>query len=564
MSSVAERSANRKRAKRESQVLDFVDDRLGSSKWIRSALDKIFPDHWSFMVGEVAMYCFVLLIVTGIYLALFYSPSSQVVVYHGSYAPLDGQHFTQAYESVINLSFNVRFGLLMRQAHHWAANIFMAALVFHMCRVFFTGAFRRPREVNWIIGVTLLTIVMLEGFSGYSLPDDLLSGSGLRVVFSIVQSIPFVGPWLAFDVWGGAFPGSTDFLERLFVIHEFVFPLILAGLLGAHLAILWHQKHTDFPGPGKTEKNIVGSRLWPQYAIKSQALLMFVAMVVFGLGGLVQINPIWIYGPFEAARSSAGTQPDWYVGWLDGALRLWPHWEFRSFGHEIANPFFPGILLPGIVFGVIYAWPWIDKRLYADYGEHNLLDRPRDKPLRTAIGVGALCFFADLTIASATDLIGNALSMSFELLIEILQYASFVAPIVGGLIAYRACILLQRTGTHPIQRPVGGIIVRDETGAYHTLGASHGHGEEANGHGNAEEALLERVGAIARPETEAELAVRAGPGHVVEPPTSGPPTSGPPTSGPPTSEPAASGRWVGGKEGAPDGQGPDGGQHPEG
>jgi ubiquinol-cytochrome c reductase cytochrome b subunit len=401
----------------------------------------------------------------------------------------------------------------------------MAALVFHMGRIFFTGAFRRPRELNWIIGTTLLLIVMLEGFSGYSLPDDLLSGSGLRVVFSIIQAIPFIGPWLAFTLWGGPFPGGSDFFSRLFLIHEFLFPLALLGLLGAHLAILWHQKHTDFPGPGKTEHNIVGSRLWPQYAIKSQALLMFVAAVIFGLGGFVQINPIWVYGPFEAARSSAGTQPDWYVGWLDGALRLWPHWEFRSFGHEIPNPFFPGILMPGIVFAFVYAWPWIDKRLYNDYAEHNLLDRPRDKPLRTALGVAALVFFLDLTLASATDLIGNGLQMSFELLIEILQYGSFIGPVVAGVVTYRACLRLQSTGAHPIQRPVGGIIIRDAHGGYHTLGAEHGHEgpsadghpADGNGHAAAEMAVLERVGAPPREETEAERAVRAGPGHVVAP-----------------------------------------------
>jgi ubiquinol-cytochrome c reductase cytochrome b subunit len=435
MSTVAERSAARKRAQLEQKALDWADDRLGSSKWLRSAMDKIFPDHWSFMVGEIAMYCFVILLATGIYLALFYNASSAVVVYHGPYKALDGQSMTEAYASVINISFSVRAGLVMRQAHHWAALIFMAAITFHMGRIFFTGAFRRPREINWLIGVTLLLVAMLEGFSGYSLPDDLLSGS-----------------------------------------------------LGGHLAILWHQKHTDFPGPGKTERNIVGSRLWPQYTIKSTALLTFVAAVIFGLGGLVQTNPIWVFGPYEAARSSAGTQPDWYVGWLDGALRLWPHWEFRSFGHEIANPFFPGILLPGLVFTVIYAWPWIDKRLYADYEEHNLLDRPRDKPLRTAFGVAALLFFADLTLASATDVIGNGLQVSFERLIEILQYGSFIGPIVGGLVAYRVCILLQGGRIHPIQRPVGGIIVRDPRGAYHTLGAAHGgngqgaHGHEGNGH----------------------------------------------------------------------------------
>ena len=500
MSTVAERSAARKRALLEEKVFNELDDRLGSSKWLRSALDKVFPDHWSFMVGEIAMYSFVILIVTGVYLALFYSPSSAVVVYHGSYAPLDGQKMTQAFESVVNLSFSVRAGLVMRQAHHWAANIFLASVAFHMSRVFFTGAFRKPRELNWTIGLTLLIVAMLEGFSGYSLPDDLLSGSGLRVVFSIVQSIPFVGVWLAFTLWGGAFPGTSVFFARLFVIHEFLFPLILLGLLGAHLGMLWHQKHTDFPGPGKTEHNIVGSRLWPQYAVKSAALLTFIAAVIFGLGGFVQINPIWVYGPYNPARASAGTQPDWYVGWLDGALRLWPHWEFRSFGHEIANPFFPGILLPGIVFTIMYAWPAIDRRLFGDYGEHNLLDRPRDKPLRTAVGVAALFFFADLTVASATDLIGNALNVSFELLIEILQYGSFVAPIIAGVVTYKVCQLLEAQNAHPIQRPVGGIMVRDARGAFHTLGAEHGHSApEGNGHeaaadGGPEDTALEAAG----------------------------------------------------------------------
>jgi ubiquinol-cytochrome c reductase cytochrome b subunit len=480
MSTLAERTAARKRAERSQGVFDWLDDRLGSSRWLRSAMDKIFPDHWSFMIGEIAMYCFVILIATGTYLTFFYNASGATVVYHGPYKPLDGQRMTVAYESVINLSFSVRAGLIMRQAHHWAALIFIAAIVFHMGRIFFTGAFRRPREINWIIGTTLLLTAMLEGFSGYSLPDDLLSGGGLRILYSIIESIPIIGTWVAADLWGGnIFPGNGDFFPRLFVLHEFILPLTLAGLLGVHLAVLWRQKHTDFPGPGKTERNIVGSRFWPQYFVKTNALLLFVAGVVFGLGGLVQINPVWVYGPYQPARASSGTQPDWYIGWLDGALRLWPHWEFRSFGHEIPNPFFPGILIPGIIFAVVYAWPWVDKRIYRDYGEHNLLDRPRDKPLRTALGVAALAFFVDLTLASATDLIGSALGVAFETLIEIMQYGTFVAPIVAGVVAYRVCLRLQRGAVHPIQRPVGGIMVRDAKGGYHTLGAPHSEDHEA-------------------------------------------------------------------------------------
>jgi ubiquinol-cytochrome c reductase cytochrome b subunit len=497
VSTTQDRAAAEKRQGLAKTGTDYIDDRFGSSPFLRSAMDKIFPDHWSFMVGEIAMYCFVVLIVTGVYLALFYVPSSQIVVYHGSYAPLDGQRMSLAYESVINISFHVRFGLIMRQTHHWAAVVFMAAIAFHMCRVFFTGAFRKPREVNWTIGLTLLTCVMLEGFSGYSLPDDLMSGTGLRVVYSIIESIPLIGTKLVFELWGGPFPG-TALIPRLFVLHEFLFPALIVGLLSAHLAILWRQKHTDFPGPGKTETNIRGSRFFPQYMLKGGAMLFLTAGVLLGLGGLVQINPVWLYGPYQPYNDSAASQPDWYVGWLDGSLRLFPNWEFRSWGYEIANPFFPGILIPGILFGVMYSWPIIDAKIYKDHVAHNLLDRPRDKPFRTAVGCAALAFFSVLTMASGSDVLGNDWHISYELIIEMLQILVFVAPLVAFIVAYRACIHLQRTGNMIIKKPIGGIIVRGSDGAYHTLGDDHGgHGPShagdamadrragnGNGHGN--------------------------------------------------------------------------------
>ncbi|HET6963137.1 MAG TPA: cytochrome bc complex cytochrome b subunit [Acidimicrobiales bacterium] len=514
MSTTQERAAADRRYRLAKGGFDTVDNRFASSRWLVSALDKIVPDHWSFMVGEIAMDSLIILILTGIYLAVFYIPSSTDVVYAPTsghvYAPLVGQHMSEAYQSVINISFDVRFGLIMRQAHHWAALIFLAAVMFHMGRIFFTGAFRKPREINWIIGLILWQIVSLEGFTGYSLPDDLLSGTGIRVIYSIVQSIPFIGTWLVYALWGGRFPGST-FIPRLFVIHEFLFPLIIIGLLTAHLMILWHQKHTDFPGPGKTETNIRGSRVWPQYAMKAGGLMMLVGAVTFGLAGFVQINPVWLYGPYTPFTVSAGSQPDWYLGWLDGSVRLWPHWEFRSFGHEIANPFFPGLLIPGILFGLMFAWPWIDKKIYNDYGAHNLLDRPRDKPFRTALGVATVIFFTDLTLACGTDLLANNLHVPFERLIEWLQYGVFVGPIVGFLIAYRACLSLQRVGSHPIQRPVGGIIYRTATGAYHTVGDVHhgnGHGEPAGDEGHA---AVARSGSGVESGSAAEQAPRQAP-----------------------------------------------------
>jgi ubiquinol-cytochrome c reductase cytochrome b subunit len=306
---------------------------------------------------------------------------------------------------------------------------------------------------------------MANGFTGYSLPDDLLSGTGLRIMYSIVLSIPFIGPWLGFLIFGGPYPG-TAIIQRLFIIHVLFVPALIAILLTAHLAILWHQKHTDFPGAGKTERTIHGSRLWPQYMAKSIALFCFVIAVLAGLGGLAQINPVWIYGPYRVAAVSAGSQPDWYVAWLDGALRVMPNFEIRLWHHTIANPFFPGILLPGITFGAIYAWPWLEARFTGDREAHNLLDRPRDRPVRTAFGAATLSFYAVLFLAGGTDVLASTFRLSFESLLRTFQVSCIVVPIVVGWATWKICKELSRQRVHPIQRPVGGVIVRTPAGGY--------------------------------------------------------------------------------------------------
>jgi ubiquinol-cytochrome c reductase cytochrome b subunit len=462
---VTQRGGSRLRLDRAAR---WVDDRLGVSKFAKSALDKIFPDHWSFMIGEIAMYCFVILILTGSYLTFFFNASERDTVYHGSYKPLEGVHMSEAYRSVIDLSFKVRAGLVMRQIHHWAAIVFLAAIVVHLCRIFFTGAFRRPREINWIVGVTLLLLAMGNGFTGYSLPDDLLSGTGLRIAYSIVLSIPLVGAWMGFLLFGGNFPGAA-IIPRLFIIHVLFIPALIAVVLTAHLAILWHQKHTDFPAPGKTEDTITGSRLWPQYMAKSLALFCFVLAVLGGLGGLAQINPVWLYGPYQPAAVSAGSQPDWYIGWLEGALRVFPNFEIRAFHHTIANPFFPGVLLPGITFGLLYAWPFLEQRMTKDRDAHNLLDRPRDRPVRTAFGVATLSFYVVLFLAGGTDVLASTFSLSLQTVIRLFQVSLLVMPVVSGWIAWRICRELSKQQVHPIKQPVGGVIVRTTEGGYEVV-----------------------------------------------------------------------------------------------
>ncbi|MEA2508709.1 MAG: ubiquinol-cytochrome c reductase cytochrome b subunit [Actinomycetota bacterium] len=414
----------------------WTDDRLGSSAFAEEALNKVFPDHWSFMLGEISLYCFVILILTGTFLTFFFDASSREIVYRGSYAPLNGATVSEAYASVVRISFDVRAGLVMRQIHHWAALLFIGAIVLHLCRIFFTGAFRRPRELNWIIGVTLLILAIFNGFTGYSLPDDLLSGTGLRIAYSIALSVPLIGTWVAFLIFGGEFP-AQQIISRLFVIHIMLIPALIIALLGAHLAILWRQKHTQFPEAGRTESNVVGSKLWPTYAAKSVGLFCAIFAVLGALGGLAQINPIWLYGPFDPAYVASPSQPDWFLGWVDGALRLFPAWEFRTGSFMIPNPFFPGVLLPGITFGLLYLWPFLEARLTHDYGPHELLDRPTDRPVRSAIGAGVLTFYIVLLFSASNDVIARMFQVPVLAMTVAFRIALFVIPLLVAYVVYR-------------------------------------------------------------------------------------------------------------------------------
>jgi ubiquinol-cytochrome c reductase cytochrome b subunit len=428
----------------------WLDSRVGAARFARTALNKVFPDHWSFMIGEIALYCFVILVLTGVYLTFFFVPDSRDVVYNGSYAPLRGVHMSAAYESTLRVTFDVRAGLVMRQIHHWAALLFLGAIVAHLMRIFFTGAFRRPREMNWIIGLSLLLLGLANGFTGYSLPDDLLSGTGLRIAYSVLLSVPLLGPWLAFLVFGGEFP-SNDIISRMFVIHVLIVPALIVGLLTAHLAILVRQKHTQFAGSGRTERNVVGSKLWPTFTAKTLGLFFFVFAV-------------WLYGPFKAAAVSSGSQPDWYIGWLEGALRLMPSWEIRVAGFEIPNPFFPGVLLPGLTFTVLYAWPWIEQRFTKDRAEHHLLDRPRDRPLRTALGVGVLTFYVLLFIAGGDDVIAAHFDLSVNDLVYVFRVLVLVVPVVAGFVTYRLCKEL--SARDRVQQEKIMLLARTESGGY--------------------------------------------------------------------------------------------------
>ncbi|MBV9026799.1 MAG: ubiquinol-cytochrome c reductase cytochrome b subunit [Streptomycetaceae bacterium] len=430
---------------RQAAVNGFValDRRLPASEVGKELLRKAFPDHWTFLLGEIALYSFVVLVITGSYLTLFFDPSMTATVYHGAYVPLQGLRVSQAYSSTLDISFDVRGGLLVRQIHHWAALVFIAAIGVHMLRIFFTGAFRRPREINWIIGVTLFLLALLEGFCGYSLPDDLLSGTGLRTANTIVMSIPIVGTYLSFFIWRGSFPGHA-LIPRLYIVHVLFVPGILIALIAVHLQLVVYLKHTQWPARGKTNRNVVGQPMFPQFIAKSTGLFMMVAGLLSILGAVAQVNPIWLYGPYRSSQIATNAQPDWYVGFLEGALRVMPAWENNVAGHTIMwNVLVPAVILPALLFLVLYLYPFVEKWVEVDLGEHNLCDRPRDRPTRTGLGVAAIVFYGVLLMAGGNDVIAYSFRFSVNALTWIFRIAVIIGPIIAFLATKRICLALQ-------------------------------------------------------------------------------------------------------------------------
>ena len=422
----------------------FVDERSGGVPFLRKALRYVFPDHWSFLLGEVALYAFIVLVGTGIYLALFFDPSTATTHYQGAYLPLRGHEMSHAYRSALDLSFTVKAGLLLRQTHHWAADVFVAAIVLHMLRVFFTGAFRKPRDLTYFIGLATLGTALLEGYLGYSLVDDLLSGMGLAIGYSVLMSVPFVGANLASLLWGGPFPGAPAFESRMYIAHVFLFPILIATLLAVHLVLVAARHHTQFGSLRKTERKVVGVPTFPGQTPRSLGLLFAVAAVLFLLGGLVQINPIWLWGPYHVGDATNGAQPDWYLGWLIGALRLVPSFDVTIGGYTLVpNPFWGGAAFPTVVFGLLFLYPWLERRLSGDVAFHNLLDRPRDAPRRTAFGVAFFTWVFVVFLAGASDRVFIFLGISYAAQIWVYRVAVFVLPVVAFFVTRRVCLELQ-------------------------------------------------------------------------------------------------------------------------
>jgi ubiquinol-cytochrome c reductase cytochrome b subunit len=465
-----------------------IDDRIILAPWLRRTMNKVYPDHWSFLLGEIALYSFLILLLSGTYLTFFFDASMREVVYEGSYAPLRGVEMSAAYDSALSLSFDVRGGLFMRQLHHWAALLFVAAIVVHLLRIFFTGAFRRPRETNWLIGVVMMVLALLMGVTGYSLPDDLLSGTGLRIISAILLSVPVIGTWAHFAVFNGDFVGE-QIIGRFYIAHVLLIPAILLALIALHLIILVKQKHTQFPGAGRTEHNVVGNRLFPTFAAKATGLIFVVFGVCATLAGLVQINPIWLWGPYNPAQVSAASQPDWYIGFLDGSTRIFPAWDINLPGdYTIPALFWPTVVIAGAMFTILALYPFIERKLTGDTASHHLLQRPRDVPVRTALGAMGLTFYLWLMVAGGNDVIADKFDISLNAMTWVGRIGVIILPPIVYAVTYRICLGLEQHDREVLEHGIEtGVIRRLPSGEFievhQPLGPvdAHGHGQLAYG-----------------------------------------------------------------------------------
>ncbi|GAA3112484.1 cytochrome bc complex cytochrome b subunit [Pseudonocardia yunnanensis] len=454
-----------------SRKFDRVDERYRVAAGLRTVANRVFPTHWSFLLGEIALYSFLVLLLSGVYLALFFDPSMQAVTYTGRYDNLRGVTMSKAYESTLRLSFDVRGGLFIRQIHHWASHLFIAAMIAHLLRTLFTGAFRRPREANWVIGILLLLVGSFAGFTGYSLPDDLLGTTGLRIASALTLSIPVIGTWTHWALFGGEFPG-TEIIPRLYLIHVMLLPAVLLALTALHLGLLWRQRSAQFPGTttrtsaGKrravqhTENTTVGVRVFPTYAARTVAFGMLTTGVLAIMAAIFQINPIWNYGPYNPVHVSAGATPDWFFLYLDGMTRIFPPWNITIAGYTIPPTFWAGPAFLPLFYLIAAAYPWLERTLTKDNAHHNLLQRPRDTPVRTALGAMAVSFYAVLTLSGSNDQIAFFFNISLNATIWAGRIGLLVLPPIAYYLTYRICLGLQRDDRAVLRHGIATGIIR--------------------------------------------------------------------------------------------------------
>jgi ubiquinol-cytochrome c reductase cytochrome b subunit len=409
-------------------LFDTLDERLRLRTPSRKVVNKVFPAHFSFLLGEVALFALVVLVLTGVFLTMFYRGSTAPVVYTGSEELYRGEALPAAFESIVRLSSDVPGGLLFRRLHRGASHLFIATAILHLLRVILTGAFRAPREINWHLGLVLLSLLLAEGFTGYSLPYDSLAGTGIRIAYSELLSFPFVGDRIAFWVFGGAFP-TGDVIPRFYVFHVLLLPALIIGAVTVHLALVVRQRHTQFPKVGVDGHNyVLGKPLWPSQFAESATLMLWVGGILALAAILIPWSDVLLLGPYVPGEVGNNAQPDWFLFWVDGMLRVFPPLEFTVLGVTIAGTFVAGIVLPGLVFGGLALYPFLERKVYGLKGDWHVLQNPLDIPLRAAVVLGTFSFILIVSAAATNDIISLLTGISIETATRIFQVSALVVP----------------------------------------------------------------------------------------------------------------------------------------
>jgi len=458
------RSSERALPRWASRLARDGDERSGAHGLLADIRGRLFRDRWSVLLGQIALHSFIVVMLSGVFLMFFYDPSTKQVTYHGSYLPLTGTQMSRALASTMAISFEIRGGLLIRQVHHWGTLVMVAVMMLHLLRLFFTGAFRRPRRVNWVIAVLILVVMMAAGFTGAVLPDDMLSGTSLVIFDGAVRSTPVIGTWLSFLLFGGSFPGHIITLS--YVLHAFVLPTVLLSLFIVNRRLARTRSAARHAPPGHTAGNVRHGL--PAFAVTSSGLFLVVTGILVLMAATLTINPIWLYGPADPANASAGAGPEWYLAFLDGALRLVPpDWEFVWLG----KTWTPAVLLPVIAgsafFVIVAAYPYLEAWITADRGNHHDLERPRNNPARTGIGVAGMTYYGVLWAAASADTIAVRFHLTIETVLHGFQVLIILGPIIGFVITRRLCVALQHNEREVMHHGIEtGIIIRSPDGGY--------------------------------------------------------------------------------------------------
>ena len=423
---------------------------------------RLFANHWSQLFGEVAFYSFAFVLVSGVFLTFFYDPSVDRVIYDGSYTPLSGVEMSKALESTLAISFDVQGGMLMRQLHHWASLIMVAAILIHLAAAFFTGAFSKPRELRWVVAFLILVMTMAAGFTGAALPDDLLSNTSLVIMDGVMKSIPVVGTWISALVFGGPFPG--DVLAQFYPLHVIALPAVVLWLFVVAGVLALVHKPAIMPRRGRESRGIP-LRL---AMARSGGRFFVVGAISLVVAATVTVNPIWNYGPADPGHASAGAGPLWYLAFLDGALRLVPPgWEFELLGYTVTLAVLVPVGIVSLFLLALAVYPFLEAWITGDRRDRDILDRPRNAPTRTAIGVAGILFYAVLWATAGADTIAVQFGLSIEATLWTMRVLVVAAPLVGFLVARRVCAALQRKDADVVAHGFEtGRIVRSPDGGY--------------------------------------------------------------------------------------------------